>query len=55
VQLKQLSLIQAIQTQGRNGKRDPSLRNQYVKSYYVSYCKNKTDWLYINDSTGNKT
>ncbi|KAL3885078.1 hypothetical protein ACJMK2_025183, partial [Sinanodonta woodiana] len=54
VQLNQLSLIQAIQTQGKNGTGDPSLSNQYVKSYYVSYRKNNTSWLYIMDSTGNK-
>ncbi|KAL3885093.1 hypothetical protein ACJMK2_025191, partial [Sinanodonta woodiana] len=49
VQLNQLSLIQAIHTQGRNGTGDPSFSNQYVKSYYVSYRHNK-NWLYIKDS-----
>ncbi|KAL3885165.1 hypothetical protein ACJMK2_025260 [Sinanodonta woodiana] len=53
VQLKQLSLIQAIQTQGRNIIGDSSGNAQYVKSYRISYRTNMTSWLSINDSTGN--
>ncbi|KAL3885160.1 hypothetical protein ACJMK2_025255 [Sinanodonta woodiana] len=53
VQLKQLSLIQAIQTQGRNITGDHPTLTQYVKRYHISYRTNMTTWLSINDSTGN--
>ncbi|KAL3885095.1 hypothetical protein ACJMK2_025193 [Sinanodonta woodiana] len=53
VQLNQLSLIQAIQTQGRNITGDNPANAQYVKSYRMYYHTNTMTWLSINNSTGN--
>ncbi|KAL3885082.1 hypothetical protein ACJMK2_025180, partial [Sinanodonta woodiana] len=52
VQLKRLSLIQAIQTQGRNITGDDPGNAQHVTNYHISYGTNSTTWISLNDSTG---
>ncbi|KAL3885088.1 hypothetical protein ACJMK2_025186, partial [Sinanodonta woodiana] len=52
MQLKRLSLIQAIQTQGRNITGDDPGNAQHVTNYHISYGTNSTTWISLNDSTG---
>ncbi|KAK3583997.1 hypothetical protein CHS0354_034901, partial [Potamilus streckersoni] len=53
VKLKQRSLIQAVQTQGRNITGEKPAYQQYVKRYKVSYSANSKEWLFINNTKGN--